>query len=365
MGCARDKNLQDEYILMPQPPSDSYYTLDLDLLGRVYDEWTEALPHVKPYYAVKCNPTPSIMRTLAALGSNFDCASPAEIQMVLDIGVEPDRILYANPCKRIQDIAFAKKNGIFQTTFDSVCELKKIADVFGDAQLFLRIRADDPSARCNLGAKYGVEERDWALVLSMARELNLEVVGVSFHVGSFASSPRVFEEALRIAERAADLARAHGHDPRIIDIGGGFSSVSGLPRSIRASNGATLIAEPGRYFVERIMTLYTPVIGSKGSGITISESLYGAFNCILFDHATPQVKEVRDARGNVLAGPTIRRTIFGCTCDGGDVIYKEYDLPEGTDLGSWITWENMGAYTCAATTRFNGIPFNDRLIIET
>jgi ornithine decarboxylase len=136
-------------------PSDSFYTLNLSVLQRVYDEWTETLPHIKPYYAVKCNPTPEIVQTLANLGSNFDCASPAEIQLVLDAGVEPERILYANPCKRVQDIAFAKERKILRTTFDSVCELKKIARGFeGDLrrpELLLRIRADDPSARCNLG----------------------------------------------------------------------------------------------------------------------------------------------------------------------------------------------------------------------
>ena len=344
-------------------PSDSFYTLNLSVLEHVYEEWTEALPHVKPYYAVKCNPNPDIVRTLAYLGSNFDCASPAEIQQVLDVGVEPERILYANPCKRVQDIAFAKENGILRTTFDSVCELKKIAAAFPDAQLLLRIRADDPSARCNLGVKYGAEEHDWDVLLFTARTLGLDVIGISFHVGSFASSPKVFDEAVRTAERAADLAREHGHDPRIIDIGGGFSSVSGLPKSIRAPKGTTLIAEPGRFFVERIMELHTPVIGLKGSGLTISESLYGAFNCILFDHAQPQLKEVRDEFGNKIEGQPIKRTIFGSTCDGGDIIYKEYEVPDGTDLGAWLVWENMGAYTCAATTRFNGIPFNDRPVL--
>lgn len=347
--------------------TDSFYSLDLSVLKRVYDEWTEALPHVKPYYAVKCNPTPEIVQKLADLGSNFDCASPAEIQQVLDLGVEPERILYANPCKRVQDIAFAKENGIMRTTFDSVCELKKIAEVWKDfrpeCQLLLRIRADDPSARCNIGVKYGAEEYDWDVLLFTARTLGLDVIGISFHVGSFASSPKVFEEAVRTAERAVDLAREHGFDPRIIDIGGGFSSVSGLPKTISVPKDMTLIAEPGRYFVEQAMTLYTPVIGTKGSGLTISESLYGAFNCILFDHAQPQVKEVYGADGTRLTGPSVARTIFGCTCDGGDVIYKEYEVPEETDLGAWLVWENMGAYTCAATTRFNGIPFNERPIV--
>ena len=341
---------------------DSFYVLNLSVLKRVYEEWTEALPNIKPYYAVKCNPTPEIVSTLADLGSNFDCASPAEIQQVLDVGVEPERILYANPCKRVQDIAFAKENGIMRTTFDSVCELKKMADIFPECQLLLRIRADDPSARCNLGVKYGAEERDWDVLLFTARTLGLDVIGISFHVGSFASSPKVFEEAVRTAERAADLAREHGFDPRIIDIGGGFSSVSGLPKTISVPKDMTLIAEPGRYFVEQVMTLYTPVIGTKGSGITIGESLYGAFNCILFDHAQPQLKEVLDEFGNKIEGSDVARTIFGCTCDGGDIIYKEKGVPEGTDLGSWLVWDNMGAYTCAATTRFNGIPFNERPI---
>ena len=342
--------------------TDSFYTLNLSVLKHVYEEWTEALPNVKPYYAVKCNPTPAIVEALAKMGSNFDCASPAEIQQVLDLGVEPERILYANPCKRVEDIRFAKMNKITRTTFDSVCELKKMAAEFPEMKLFLRIRADDPSARCNLGVKYGAEEHEWDVLLFTARTLGLEVVGVSLHVGSFASSRKVFGNAVKTATRALKLARKHGYDPRIIDIGGGFSATHGLPKTIKAPKGIELIAEPGRFFVERVMELHTPVIGTKGSGLTISESLYGAFNCILFDHAAPQVKEVRDELGNKIEGQPIKRTIFGSTCDGGDVIYKEYELPEGTDLGSWITWENMGAYTCAATTRFNGIPFNDRYI---
>lgn len=343
-------------------PSDSYYTLDLSVLENVYANWTESLPHVKPYYAVKCNPTPEIVRTLANLGSNFDCASPAEIQQVLAEGVSPERILYANPCKRTEDIVFARVCGVSTTTFDSECELDKIAKFYPECKLVLRIRADDPKARCPLGNKYGAEERDWDVLLFTARSLGLDVVGISFHVGSYASSPKVFSLALAKAKKAAKLAKEYDFSIKIIDIGGGFSSATGLPK-IRPIKGVQLIAEPGRFFVEKVMELHTPVMGTKGSGLTISESLYGAFNCILFDHAQPRIKEVRDEFGNKIEGDPVTRTIFGSTCDGSDIIYKEYDVPLGTDTGSWIVWENMGAYTCAAATRFNGIPFNDRPII--
>ena len=105
-------------------PTDSFYVQDLRTLRKVYTEWTEVLPHVQAYYAVKCNPDPEFIRVLANLGSNFDCASRAEIKAVLDAGVDPSRILFANPCKRLEDITFAYENGVPTTTFDSLCELK-------------------------------------------------------------------------------------------------------------------------------------------------------------------------------------------------------------------------------------------------
>ena len=138
-----------------------------------------------------------------------------------------------------------------------------------------------------------------------------------------------------------------------------FSSVSGLPKGIIKSD-YELIAEPGRFFAEKVSTLFTPVIGLKGSGITISESLYGAFNCILFDHASPKLKTCIRPDGAPVAGDLVPMTIFGSTCDGGDVIYKEALVPAGIQEDDWLVWEDMGAYTSAATTRFNGFPFNDR-----
>ena len=343
--------------------TETFYVQDLSILRSVYDEWTRALPDVKPYYAVKCNPDPKVVETLAALGANFDCASPAEIQQVLDLGVDPARILYANPCKRVDDIRFAKEKKIMRTTFDSVCELKKIAREGWTPELLLRIRADDPKARCNLGVKYGAEEHEWDVLLFGARAVGLDVIGVSFHVGSFASSPHVFTTGVATATRAMDLAREHGFNPHIIDIGGGFSSATGLPKDI--TSDYELVAEPGRFFAERVSTLWTPVIGTKGSGLTISESLYGAFNCILFDHAAPKIKACVGPDGAPLTGAPVAMTIFGSTCDGGDVIYKEIHVPADIQEGDWIVWEDMGAYTNAATTRFNGFSFDSRKKIYT
>lgn len=339
---------------------DSYYTLDVDVLTNVYNTWD---PRITPFYAVKCNPTPVIIETLAKLGSNFDCASPSEIDLVLSHGVCPSRIIYANPCKRIEDILHAKNKKINLTTFDSICELKKMSTHFPKCKLLLRIRADDPTARCNLGVKYGAEEYEWNALLLRARLLELDIVGISFHVGSAARDANTFQRGIEKAESAIELAKKHGFLLRIIDIGGGFSQTLPLPKNLETKiPGVKLIAEPGRFFVEKCMTLHTLVIGRKPSSVTISESLYGGFNCILFDHYKPIIKNIKNKNKIINTSERVPMTLFGNTCDGGDIISKIIDIPKNIQYGDWIEWADMGAYTIAATTKFNGFDFTQRPI---
>jgi ornithine decarboxylase len=355
-------------LLRTHKPEDSFYVYELETLQRAYKEWTRVFPTIRPFYAVKCNPDERIVSTLAKLGSGFDCASPSEINLVLNLGVSPDRIIYANPCKRPSDIKFARLKNINRTTFDSVCELQKISMDFPESEVILRIRADDPEARCNLGIKYGAEEKDWEGLIITCGRLHLKLTGVSFHVGSMAKNAQAFCDGLELARKACHLAENHGFKPRLIDIGGGFSSTNvfdlgPVPSAIKTKMGEyfnddfEFIAEPGRYFAEHVVTLMTPVIGMKGGGITISESLYGAFNCVLFDHADPECTFLNSS------GDYENKMIFGSTCDGGDIITKEVKVPLNTGVGDWIIWPRMGAYTSAATTCFNGMAFNERMKI--
>jgi len=330
----------------------SYYVFDLDFLDRAMIEWKTSFPTIRPYYAVKCNPHPLIIERLVQLGAGFDCASRAEIELVLQKGSKD--IIYANPCKHPSDIEYAHGLGIQLTTFDSVSELYKISKYPMD--LILRIRADDPTAICPLGNKYCAEESEWDELFSTVKLLGLNLVGISFHVGSGARDEMSYVEGVKKACRAVKKAiDIYGFDPKIIDIGGGFSHGKLPTRNIMDYlDGFDVIAEPGRYFAEKVATLYTPVIGYKKNSVTIDESLYGSFNCRLFDHAKPE-PVFMDSR------PLTKKTLFGCTCDGIDVIYDSIYLPE-LKLGDVIEWPNMGAYTMAATTSFNGISFNKRKV---
>ena len=202
---------------------DSFYIMDLGNVQRLYDAWHAAMPRVKPFYAMKCSPMPALIDVLAANGCGFDCASAAEIQLALDAGVSPDRIIFAHPAKRPFDIRFAASKGVTMTTFDSIIELDKIAKWHPDAQCVLRIRADDPEAGISFGIKYGANLDEYENLISHARDIGLDMIGVSFHVGSLAKSGKAFYRAIECARKAFDVGTACGFHFSLLDIGGGFT----------------------------------------------------------------------------------------------------------------------------------------------
>jgi ornithine decarboxylase len=123
---------------------DTTFVYDLGNTVRLYRAWTAAMPRVAPFYAVKCNPQPALLRLLAALGAGFDCASKAELEAVMALGVPQDRIIFAHPCKRPLDLRFAAAAGVRLTTFDCEGELSKVQELWPTAELVLRLRCDDP-----------------------------------------------------------------------------------------------------------------------------------------------------------------------------------------------------------------------------
>lgn len=357
-------NKLEEYL----EEEDSIYLYDLTKLKNLYNQWKTLFPYIKPHYAVKCNPDIEILKTLAACGASFDCASPAEIQSVLNLKISPHRIIYANPCKRNQDIAFAEERGIQYTTFDSLCELEKLHRIAPEMKLILRLYANDPTAQCILSNKFGAFRNEWESILKRGRELNMNIVGVSFHVGSGACNPDAFADGIAQSRELFDMAEQFGYNMTILDIGGGFSynNVEKMSNSIHNAidnnfpkeqfTNLKCIAEPGRYFAETIAVLFTKIIGLRERDDTIdywiTDSLYGSFNCILYDHIHLHPEPMNlDNEGAIVE---MKTTLWGPTCDGFDKIVDNYMLPK-MSCGDWLEWKNMGAYTIAGSCDFNGI----------
>lgn len=359
--------------------------MDLGEAVRRLELWRKQLPRVRPHYAVKCNPDRRLMQQLMAGGCGFDCATMDEIERALGLGVPPDDIVFSNPCKLRTHLKYAKAKGVTLMTFDNVDELRKVASVFPSARMLLRLFCQDSTAQCPMSNKYGAPREVWAECLDVAVELKLNVVGVHFHVGSGCKDPTSFETALQDAREVFRLAREHGMEPDVLDIGGGFpgaeeesvsfpemaaSIVEQLERHFpeTAFPGLRIIAEPGRFFASSVACLLTKVFakaevpssdanGGAAVRYYLNDGLYGSFNCVLYDHAevTPEVLELPGNGAPMQARPIRNSWVFGPTCDGFDKILEDYPLPELNE-GDWVLWRNMGAYTTAACTKFNGFP---------
>ncbi|OJJ44634.1 hypothetical protein ASPZODRAFT_71088 [Penicilliopsis zonata CBS 506.65] len=358
---------------------DPFYVADMGEIYRQHLRWKMNLGRVKPFYAVKCNPDPEILRLMARLGNGFDCASKAEIDLALESGVDPSRIIYAQPCKTKSYLRYAAQMGVRQMTFDNADELYKIKANFPDAELYLRILTDDSTSLCRLSMKFGASLDVAPQLLELAHRLELNVVGVSFHVGSGAEDPKAFLKAVQDARLIFDQAAEIGYELHTLDVGGGFSQDTFEKFSAILSDALDtyfppnirIIAEPGRYYVASAFTLAANVIARRDVPdpldpsrdaymLYLNDGVYGNFSNIIFDHQHPVAQILSCENRSRASSPDAATpegfaySIWGPTCDGIDVISERINLPGLLDVGDWLYFEDMGAYTRCSATRFNG-----------
>ena len=351
-----------------------FYVVDLNKIKEKYIDWKKLLPNVIPYYAVKCNPDAKIVKLLASLGSNFDCASIAEFDIVRSSGVSSDRIIYANPCKNKLHIECAKEYNIDHLVIDSVSELIKIYETYPNAKLVIRMKVDDSASECKFSTKFGSDQRTINNILKMANRLNINIIGISFHIGSNCKGNGFYMKAIKNARYVFDKAiEDYGMEMSFLDIGGGFPGINegNISMDFFANEinfaintyfgdlkNINIIAEPGRYFVTSSHTLAVNIINVKetntGNSYTVNDGIYGSFNCVIFDHNDPifiPLKRKNDR--HKLKENLYLTTIFGPTCDSVDKITTTAMLPK-LNIGDWCYIENFGAYTRASSSNFNG-----------
>jgi ornithine decarboxylase len=347
--------------------------------NRVYGSWnlwTRELPGIRPFYAVKCNPDRALLQQLSSYGAGFDCASGRELMEVADIpNAKEDfakRVVYANPCKPLRDLQKAKSLGCPTTVIDSFEEVEKLKSVKWKGNALVRLLVEDKGSLMPFSRKFGIQPSKVPEISRLAAAAGIPLLGVSFHVGSGCKDSEQYRLAIKQSHDAIKVMTKDSHPAELIDIGGGFQAEEEEflkhARKIRCSmyigeKPVRYIAEPGRFFAESAFDLFVQVIGKKPSldgsawRYTIDESLYGQFSCIPFDHKVPtwmriptayegQDKPVRK-RGKGL--------LFGRTCDSLDLIAKAEDMEE-LEVGDWLWFPNMGAYSSVTASEFNGFP---------
>ncbi|HSU56820.1 MAG TPA: type III PLP-dependent enzyme [Candidatus Dormibacteraeota bacterium] len=349
--------------------------IDHDEIRANYAAFKRHLPKVQAYYAVKANAEPAIVRTLYKAGASFDVASLPEFMLVYENikGLSAkaqqdfiwDKIIYANPTKPKETLQALDKYKPL-VTYDNLSELKKIRQYAPHAGVVLRLRVPNTGSMVELSSKFGCDPGEAVDLILAAFQMGLAVEGLSFHVGSQCTNFQNFVQALDMAAAVMKEAKSRGHEIKILDIGGGFPApynkhvkpFSALAKKINAEinrlfpKDIQILAEPGRFLVATAATSVARIIGKAVRDgkpcYYIDDSVYHTFSGIIFDHCQYHLKAFRPGKKEICA-------VFGQTCDALDTISLSEELPE-LDIDDLVYSENIGAYSNASATWFNGFP---------
>ena len=325
------------------------------------------------FYAVKANPSPWVIKALAANGvTSFDVASIPEIELVAT-HAPGSRMAFMHPIKSRRAIASAYfDHGVKTFALDTHEELEKILAATNgakDLNLMVRLAVQAEGAAYSLSGKFGVDAHQAPSLLLAARRATDELMGVSFHVGSQCMRPTAYQAAMTQASRA--LVRA-GVFADVVDVGGGFPSVypgmvppalddyiDSIDRGfseMMVHETTELWCEPGRALVAEASSLVTQVDLRKGDALYLNDGAYGS----LFDAAHSKwpfpvkLMRVEDGKAREVEGPLKPFQFYGPTCDSADHMPGPFWLPEDVQEGDYVEIGMLGAYGVAMTTRFNG-----------
>nr|XP_025712078.1 antizyme inhibitor 2 isoform X7 [Callorhinus ursinus] len=282
----------------------AFFVADLGAVVRKHFCFLKCLPRVRPFYMVKCNSSPGVLKVLAELGLGFSCANKAlslltitfgtpqaEMELVQRIGVPASKIVYANPCKQIAQIKYAAKHGVRLLSFDNEAELAKVVKSHPSAKMVLCIATDESHSLSPLSFKFGASLKSCRHLLENAKRSHVEVVGVSFHIGSGCPDLHAYTQSIADARLVFEMGAELGHGMHILDLGGGFPGLEGA--------------------------------------------------------------KVRFEEKSSAEQPLYSSSLWGPVADGRDRVAEGLWLPQ-LHVGDWLVFENMGAYTVGMASPLGG-----------
>uniref|UniRef100_A0A6B2F8S3 Antizyme inhibitor 1 n=1 Tax=Bothriechis nubestris TaxID=1766655 RepID=A0A6B2F8S3_9SAUR len=359
----------------------SFFIGDLGNLIKQHIHWQNVMAPIKPFYSLKCNSTPGVLEILSALGTGFACSNKTEMALVQDLGVSPENIIFISPCKQASQIKYAAKIGVNILTCDNELELKKIARNHSNAKLLLHIATEDINGDEEMTLKFGTTLKNCRHLMECAKELNVQIVGVKFHVSNPCMESQAYKDAISDARCVFDMAEEFGFTLNMLNIGGGFTDheldLEEINRVIipligtyfPEESGVTVIAEPGCYYVSSAFTLAANIFAKKAVQSSdpllnkleqtqndepvfiyyMNDGVYGSFASKLSENLTtiPEVhKKYKEDE------PLFASSLWGPSCDELDQIVENCLLPE-LNIGDWLLFDNMGSGSLGEQPAFN------------
>ena len=348
-----------------------FMVLDLETIRSAYGRLRAAFDgQVEICFAVKCNPDPMVLETLALEGANFEIASAAELTPVVAAGGDATLVLYSNTVKPAAHIAAAYDAGVSLFAVDSQAEIAKIARQAPGAGVVVRVSVDDTHSRFPLSSKFGAPVGAAVALLRTAREHGLIPAGLTFHVGSQCTDVQAWAKAISALTPVFLSLDRLGIELEVLDIGGGFPARYDRPVPAIEEIGRTTLAalnhlpyrprrivcEPGRALVAEAGVIAASVIGREQRLGT--EWVYldvGAYNGLMESAQTKGTWAFPLLTSRLDRGEReMRATITGPTCDSSDTIFFDAAISADISEGDRVYIGATGAYTLCYASSFNG-----------
>jgi ornithine decarboxylase len=338
-----------------------------------FNEFKRYFPGADINYAMKANSEPQILQTLHKVGSNFEIASVGELNLLKKLEVPPERIVFGSSIKSINHIKEVFAYGIDRFACDSFPELEKIAHAAPGSRVYLRVHVNEAGSIFQFSEKFGAEKEDVPAMFARARALGLHPYGVSFHVGSQASDPMAWANALSHLHETIETLNENDFKMDAINIGGGFPcSYASTPNALTLSEIAAnihrqyqklpyqpkLVLEPGRGIIAKAAVLVTSVIARierRGKiWLFLDAGVYNAlFEAMAYQGST---RYKITSMNSSSSSSEVFFALAGPTGDSPDIITREALLPSDMSVGDKVIFHDVGAYSLAVSSQFNGFP---------
>ena len=351
---------------------------------RVFDEAFAGTDHLV-CYAMKALSNLSILKLFASMGAGFDIVSVGELMRCLRVGADPKKIVFSGVGKTDEEIAAALEAGILMINVESRPELHRVAEVAGKmkrrAPVSLRVNPDlDPGTHPHIStghrdSKFGVPLSQVDGYYAEARALaNLEIVGLSTHIGSQITEMAPFAEAGRKVASIVGRLRAQGIATlKYLDLGGGL----GIPYQEQppppseyaeallkpiAGLGLKIITEPGRVIVGNAGVLVTRVLYNKETDVKRFVVIDGAMNDLIRPVLYEAYHEIA-AVDRRKPGKTVTVDVVGPVCESGDFFAREREMPEPRP-GDLLAVMSAGAYGFVMASNYNSRPRAPEILVD-
>jgi ornithine decarboxylase len=350
-----------------------FFLFSKDKIVEKYKDFKRCFPDADIHFAMKANSEPEVLQTLFTVGSGFEVASVHELELLKEIGVSPEKIIYGTSVKPISHIREFAAYGVDRFAFDSAPELERIAATVPKARVYVRMNVNDSGSVFKFSEKFGTDRGNVVPLLERALDLGLTPYGISFNVGSQASNPKAWAEAIESLVEPITALQAANIKIEVIDIGGGYPCTYdsteeelSLDQIAEYTYAACeklpykpkLVLEPGRGIIAEAGILVADVIARverrENTWLFLDAGTYnGLFEAMAYQGSTRY--KVKSIRTSFDSGESLF-ALAGPTGDSQDVITREALLPSDTEVGDRLIFYCVGAYSTVVTSTFNGFP---------